>query len=177
MVVYLCSPRMNEVIPVFRSSLTNLDSLVTFYQQERIWARRIRAELQEQSQEDVDKLEGPILSPLPSPASSPLLSSPELPESPQLSVALPKPPARSPSHRIRRKKELQVKLASTPPWHASAYSLLVLNMYEYITQSRMESCQRIDRLIKNASRAHLSRINKRYSHANRNDASGNEESA
>lgn len=55
MVAYLCSPGMDEVIPVFRSSLTNLDSLVTFYQQERTWARRIRAELREESQEDVDK--------------------------------------------------------------------------------------------------------------------------
>lgn len=174
MVVYLCSPGMNEVIPVFRSSITNLDSLVTFYQQERTWARRIRAELHEQSQEDVDKLEGPVLSPLPSPASSPLLSSPKLPESPQLSVTLSKSP-RSPSHRIRRKKELHVKLA-TPPWHASPYSLLMLSMYEYITQSRMESCQRIDRLIKNASRAHLLHINKRYPHRNRIGASGNEES-
>ncbi len=155
MVAYLCSPGMDDVIPVFRSSLTNLDSLVTFYQQERTWARRIRAELREESQEDVDK--NPLPPPLPSPASSPLLFSPELPQSPQLSVTLPKP-LRSPSHHIRRKKESQVK---TAPWHASpSCSLLVLHMYEYITQSRMESCQRMDRLIKNASRAHLSRINK-----------------
>ncbi|KAK0502252.1 hypothetical protein EDD18DRAFT_1139935 [Armillaria luteobubalina] len=165
MVVYLCSPGMNEVIPVFRSSITNLDSLVTFYQQERTWARRIRAELHEQSQEDVDKLEGPVLSPLPSPASSPLLSSPKLPESPQLSVTL-------------RKKELHVKLA-TPPWHASPYSLLMLSMYEYITQSRMETCQRIDRLIKNATLPgflFLMFFFRRYPHRNRIGASGNEES-
>ncbi|KAK0187295.1 hypothetical protein F5146DRAFT_770425 [Armillaria mellea] len=175
MVVSLCSPGMSDVLPALRSSVTDLDSLVTFYRQERTWARQIRAEMQEQSQEDVDKLEGAILSPLPSPTSSPLLSSPELPESLQLSVTSPKP-LHSPSHRIRRKKELHVKLA-TPPWHASPYSLLMLSMYEYITQSRMESCQRMDRLIKNASRAHLSRINGRHSHPNRNDASSDEESA
>ncbi len=43
---------MNEIIPVLRSPLTNLDSLVSFYQQERMWIRRTRAELQDSDDDD-----------------------------------------------------------------------------------------------------------------------------
>ncbi|SJL01791.1 uncharacterized protein ARMOST_05114 [Armillaria ostoyae] len=145
-------PPMNEIIPVLRSPLTNLDSLVSFYQQERMWIRRTRAELQDSDDDD----EGP--SPRPSPTPSPELPSPKSPHS---------------SRWIRRKKDLKLKLAALP--RRPTHSLRVLDMYESIMQSRMESCQRINRLIRNANRAHLSRITKRYSHSEYRGTSSGEE--
>lgn len=144
---------MSEVAPALRTSANNLESLVSFYQQERMWVYKTKAEFQDLDEEE-DEDSPPRSSPSPSHESE--------------SSIRPSRRSTSPSSRwIRRKKGLKLNLASAPASRKTLQTsvdaahnpaLRVLDMYESIMQSRMESCQRINRLIRNANKAHPSRV-------------------
>ncbi|KAF9028441.1 hypothetical protein BDZ89DRAFT_766330 [Hymenopellis radicata] len=153
------STPMSEIVPVLRPSVNNLDSLVTFYQQERMWVYRTRVELQDV--EDEDEHSPPL---------------PNSPPSPSISHEPPIRPSRrssSPTRWTRRKKGLKLNSSSsrrslqTSMDAAHNPAIRVLDMYESIMQSRMESCERINRLIRNANRTHVSRVPKRSHYAER----------
>ncbi|KAF8917845.1 hypothetical protein CPB85DRAFT_143177 [Mucidula mucida] len=91
------STPMSEIVPVLRPSVNNLDSLVSFYQQERMWIYRTRVELQDAEDED---------SPPP----------PNSPPSPSVSHEPPIRPSRrssSPTRWTRRKKDLKLNPSSS----------------------------------------------------------------
>lgn len=115
-----------------------------------MWIYRTRVELQDAEDED---------SPPP----------PNSPPSPSVSHEPPIRPSRrssSPTRWTRRKKDLKLNPSSsrrslqTSMDAAHNPAIRVLDMYESIMQSRMESCQRINRLIRNANRTHVSRVPK-----------------
>ncbi|KIY74082.1 hypothetical protein CYLTODRAFT_416346 [Cylindrobasidium torrendii FP15055 ss-10] len=156
-----------EVLPVLRPSATNLDKLVSFYRRERLWVYQTRAELEDEhtSTRDADHRSQNFESASSSPAS------PE-PFRP-LSVISN---TRSTTHRARaqprRKKGFELNsdehiAANGQPSlkamsAAPAPAMHVLSLYESIMESRMESCERINRLIKNANRSQMSRVSKPY---------------
>lgn len=136
-----------------KSTINLLDSLVAFYQQERMWVYRTRAMLQEAfpNPSTVDPTTQSI------PASSPRDE---------------QAPSSEPPHQTRwtrRKKGYKLRLDGIRPKRViSAIPVdqvrqpeylhpreQLLEMFEKMMESRMESCQRINKLVREANRANL----------------------
>jgi hypothetical protein len=139
-----------------KSTIHLLDSLVAFYQHERMWVYRTRAMLEEA---------------FPNPSS---VMDPTTQSIPASSL----PPARNdeaptnepfPSHQTRwtrRKKDFKLRLNGIRPKRViSAIPVnqvrqpeylhpreQLLEMFEKMMESRMESCQRINKLVRDANR-------------------------
>lgn len=160
------------------STLELLDSLVSFYHQERIWVCKARASLEEATKTSDSAADQSYEAA--SPASTTTTSSSSdvdftikseadsnsLPGSPLL-------PSRA-SLWSRRKRGFNMRLdrlstpppnrRSTPPyWNPNHSSSLgssqtrerILEMFEKMMEARMESCERVNRLVRNANRVDL----------------------
>ena len=142
-----------------KSSINLLDSLVAFYQHERMWVYRTRAMLEEAFPNPSVGMDPTIQSI--SASSSPPMGNDEAPTN--------EPP---PSHQTRwsrRKKGFKLRLDGIRPKRVvSAIPVdqnsqpeyihpreQLLEMFEKMMESRMESCQRINKLIRDANRANL----------------------
>jgi len=136
-----------------KSTINLLDSLVAFYQQERMWVYRTRAMLQEA---------------FPNPSSADPTTQSIAASSPRDEQA----PSREPPHQTRwtrRKKGFKLRLDGIRPKRViSAIPVdqvrqpeylhpreQLLEMFEKMMESRMESCQRINKLVREANRANL----------------------
>jgi hypothetical protein len=167
-----------------KSTINLLDSLVAFYQQERMWVYRTRASLEEAFQDPPSSTgstsgqPGDTAFTLPSPSS---LAPPVEVES---ALAKTEPPSGSPhtsptqppTRWLRRKKGFKLKLDGIGPrnkrtlssqpgnqtdqYHSpdapnSQSGVRILEMFENMMEARMESCQRVNRLVRKANRADL----------------------
>jgi len=138
-----------EHTDAFRSSINVLDSLLGFYQQEQMWVYRTRASLELAFSQGPDEASG----------SDPLPSTSE-----ELNVTLvktesPVSPPISSTRWFRRKKKYNLKLEGIglrgrrkPPSKGHQNRVQILEMFESMVEARMESCQRINKLVRNASR-------------------------
>lgn len=164
------SPTSQEVA---HSAINLLDSLQAFYQQERYWVHHTRAALELAITKGID---APALSTSPPPSSSQRDVSPtSSTTSETLSVDTPiikmepelAPPSmtRAQATRwMRRKNMMRLKLDGlsvsqrkrrpmrAPPTEPGAR---LLEMFSELMDSRMESCQRVQRMVRNANRADL----------------------
>lgn len=137
-----------------RSTIHLLDSLVAFYQHERMWVYRTRAMLEEAFPDP--SVMDPTIQPVPASSSPP--ASNEAPTNESL-----------PSHQTRwtrRKKGFKLRLNGIRPKRViSAIPVdqvrqveylhpreQLLEMFEKMMESRMESCQRINKLVRDANR-------------------------
>lgn len=153
-----------------------LDSLVAFYQHERMWVYRTRAVLEEafeqpsaitSSNPDADI---PNEDSLPSPSESSSSSPPSpVTVSDVDKLGGPKSPraGQPPSRWMRRKRGFKLKLegiakprrlASKPlgrNQHDQDAKEHILQLFEKMMEDRMESCQRVTKLVRNAHRPYL----------------------
>ncbi len=163
---------------IAHSAVTLLDSLETFYQQERYWVHHTRAALELALTKGID---APAAVDAPSPSSSqgalspasstlsdttlvdaPIVKKePETAPSPPLSLSLSRPPS---TRWMRRKNNMRLKLDSLSlqsrkrrPMHASPTEpgARLLEMFSELMDARMESCQRVQRMVRSANRADL----------------------
>ncbi|TFK75781.1 hypothetical protein BDN72DRAFT_831215 [Pluteus cervinus] len=153
--------------PSLQSTIELLDSLVAFYQHERMWVYRTRASLQASAiQDESDSPQSPSSTTSSDTESVVIKSEPGLspPASPVLSS--------SPSSRWSRRKrgfKLQLegkssnrrpvpyslKQSHSPSQSASHSRERILEMFEKMMEARMESCERVNRLVRNANRVDL----------------------
>lgn len=160
-----------------KSTINLLDSLVAFYQHERMWVYRTRAVLEEAFADlpaitpSAPKPDTPEDNPLPSPpdssSSSPASSSsPDVPDKDSTDDAACPRPAQLPSRWMRRKRGFKLKLEGISKPKRSHKPLPrdqrdqdakehILQLFEKMMEDRMESCQRVNKLVRNASRAYL----------------------
>lgn len=139
-----------------KSTIDLLDSLVGFYHHERMWVYRTRAALHEASNRgDSDTTDTDSL---PSPESDDCDKSPS---------ALP---TQSSSPWLRRKRGFKLRLdrlpqsaltstgaSSTSQGEGLPRRERILEMFEKMMEARMESCQRVNRLVRSANRADIHR--------------------
>ena len=169
------SPTTREVA---RSAVNLLDSLESFYQQERYWVHHTRAALELTITKGIDAPSRPGL-PSPASSSSSSLEGALSPASSTTSDATavdvpiikmepePSPPSLllPPSTRwMRRKNMMRLKIdgisvdrrkrrpSRAPQTEPSAR---LLEMFSELMDARMESCQRVQRMVRNANRADL----------------------
>lgn len=155
------SPIDDSVHSHLTSTINLLDSLVAFYQQERMWVYRTRAQLD-------GALHNNPQSSLPSPSSS--SSHSPLPDSDPIKLervtSPPVSPTQHSSRWVNRKKGFKLRLDGLSPKHRRTISSAddtelcppkehILDMFEKMMEARMESCQRVNRLVRNANRADL----------------------
>ncbi|KAI1786499.1 hypothetical protein LXA43DRAFT_1033424 [Ganoderma leucocontextum] len=163
------SPTSHEVA---HPAISLLESLEAFYQQERYWVHHTRAALELALTKGIDA--PPNLSNIPSPCPS---LGPLSPASSVSSDATPvavvkmepdvTPPALTradPTRWMRRKNTMRLKLDGVaahsrkrrphraPPSEPGAQ---LLEMFSELMDARMESCQRVQRMVRNANRADL----------------------
>ncbi|KAI0776068.1 hypothetical protein BD413DRAFT_469598 [Trametes elegans] len=166
------SPTSREVA---HSAAILLDSLEQFYHQERYWAHHTRAALELALTKGID---GPTAVDAPSPSSS--VDSALSPASSTSSDAtavecpvvkmeteptIPPPPRSTQNTRwMRRKNMMRLKLdgisvhqrkrrpSRAPPTEPATR---ILEMFSELMDSRMESCQRVQRLVRSANRDDL----------------------
>jgi hypothetical protein len=141
-----------------KSTINILDSLVAFYQHERMWVYRTRAILEEA---------------LPNPSIMDTTTQ-SISASSSLPIGNDEAPINEPlaSHQtrwMRRKKGFKLRLDGIRPKRViSAIPVnqvrrpeylhpreQLLEMFEKLMESRMESCQRINKLVRDANRANL----------------------
>ncbi|KAI0677495.1 hypothetical protein C8Q78DRAFT_1002946 [Trametes maxima] len=169
-------PQSPTVDQVADSTAILLDSLEQFYQQERYWAHHTRAALELSLTKGID---APAVADAPSPSSSTqsaLSPSPSAMsditavDSPvvkmETDAALPPPPSRSARGPLwaRRKNMMRLKLDGislhqrkrrplrAPPTEPATR---LLEMFSELMDARMESCQRVQRLVRSANRDDL----------------------
>ncbi|KAI0750826.1 hypothetical protein C8Q80DRAFT_1118803 [Daedaleopsis nitida] len=164
------SPTSREVA---HPAITLLDSLESFYQQERYWVHHTRAALELAITKGIDAPPAPNA---PSPSTSQGTLSPASsttsdgtavdvslvkmePDAAPLSLSRSRP-----SHWGRRKNTMRLKLDGisvqqrkrrplrAPPTEPGAR---ILEMFSELMDARMESCQRVQRMVRNANRADL----------------------
>jgi hypothetical protein len=169
-------PPQSSHNPDLATTANLLDSLVAFYQQERLWVYRTRAALELASyQAPLSKTDGskntepltppPSATPVPPTDGggegvvklSPVKSEPTSPESPS-------------TRWDSRKKMFKLKLEGIsttmrrPAQKQREAPHHILTLFGNIMEARMESCQRVNNLIKSANRADLSGIRSRQRH-------------
>ncbi|KAH9899818.1 hypothetical protein C8Q73DRAFT_743667 [Cubamyces lactineus] len=168
------SPTSNEIV---HSTAMLLDSLEQFYQQERYWVHHTRAALELALSKGID---GPAVADAPSPSSSTQSALSPTPSmgSDTTAVDAPivkmetdatmPPPSSSRSAQatrwMRRKNMMRLKIdgialhhrkrrpSRAPPTEPAAR---ILEMFSELVDARMESCQRVQRLVRDANRADL----------------------
>ncbi|CDO76261.1 hypothetical protein BN946_scf184470.g19 [Trametes cinnabarina] len=158
------------------STVVLLDSLEQFYQQERYWVHHARAALELALTKGIDA--PPPLHDAPSPSSSTQSALSPSPSTDSDATAVDSPavkmesdttlPPRSRSAQatrwVRRKNMMRLKLDGisvhqrkrrplrAPPTEPAAR---LLEMFSELVDARMESCQRVQRLVRDANRADL----------------------
>jgi len=166
-----------------RTTENILDSLVSFYQQERMWVYRTRAQLEDMQDSDPSdcstdsQLGESSRHPLILPSLS-LSTTSAAADSADSRVEHQPPPSSLPpeqpvSRWERRKQAYKMRLdlgqkskrtmveqsaavhSTRLATDGSQPSVHILELYDTMMESRMESCQRINRLIRNANRANL----------------------
>ena len=144
-----------------QSTLQLVDSLVSFYRQEMMWVYRMRAALEladplTGANVDNDAAEPSVSDTLPSTFA--------VEEEPKVVVKTETPitPTTPPSRWHRRKHKFKLKLGGLPPaprretaYGVSDSGMRVLELFESMMEARMESCQRVNRLVRMANRANL----------------------
>lgn len=159
--------------PSLKSTINLLDSLLDFYQQECIWVYKTRASLSEisyspSSQSDSSSNESQS-SASPSPPSS--VDTDIVKSEPMPSPPIPPSRSSSSSRWSHRKRGFKLRLDGiasarrrASPLHRSQSASArrgpnprehILELFEKMMESRMESCERVNRLVKNANRADL----------------------
>jgi hypothetical protein len=156
-------PPLDAKYPL-RSTIELLDSLVTFYQRERMWVCRTRA-VMEEAFDGPQPLESctPQESALPSPSPSTPESDTQDIKPPLVSLRPKQPPSRwvcrkqgfnlmlegisKPRRLHRTQRQLQ-----SPDLLAKEH---ILHLFEKMMEDRMESCQRVNRLVRSANHAYL----------------------
>ena len=145
-----------------KETVNLLDNLITYYQQETMWVYRTRATL-ENAFDD-----GPLSDSSTSGSESPEEEDDGEPSLDQ-SDGRPSPTG---SRWIRRKRGFKMRLDFSPKARStprSSYPLPsvqplreqppprehLLMMFEKMMETRMESCVRVNKLVRNANRAHL----------------------
>ncbi|KAF9451653.1 hypothetical protein P691DRAFT_807266 [Macrolepiota fuliginosa MF-IS2] len=160
-----------------KSTINLLDSLVAFYQHERMWVYRTRAVL-EQAFDELPTItpsghnpDSPQENPLPSPPESSSSSPSESTSASVLDtdnagdVKSPRP-RQLPSRWMRRKRGFKLKLEGIAKPRRSPKPLQrdqqdqdakehILQLFEKMMEDRMESCQRVNKLVRTANRAYL----------------------
>ncbi|KAH9943392.1 uncharacterized protein BXZ73DRAFT_40121 [Epithele typhae] len=171
----LPTPPQSPTADVSHSAITLLDSLQGFYQQERYWVHHTRAALELAITKGIDapphspvaaptttasSLEG-ALSPASSTASDATAVDVPMVKLESESAAAPLSPH---SPWLRRKNIMRLKIDGisihqrkrrphrAPPTEPSTR---ILEMFSELMDARMESCRRVQRLVRNANRADL----------------------
>ncbi|KAI0796620.1 hypothetical protein C8Q75DRAFT_202428 [Abortiporus biennis] len=161
------SPATYEQQP---SAVNLLDSLQTFYQQERYWVHNTRASLELALAKGIDA--PPLAAAAASPSSS-VTSSPDsgsinsgVSDPVSIKTEPTTPPPMDPiaarqSLYMRRKAGMKLKLDSLAPLHRrrrplraspSEPSARLLEMFSELVDARMESCERISRLVRDTNK-------------------------
>ncbi|TFK29376.1 hypothetical protein FA15DRAFT_752826 [Coprinopsis marcescibilis] len=157
--------------PHLKSTINLLDSLIAYYQQERMWVYRTRAEL-----DGYPKADASASAVTPTPSTPPedhatiakVEETNDLPDAESSGSA--KNITSASSRWSKRKKGFKLRLEISQPRIASTVHPVaasssrsgsipqrehILEMFEKMMESRMESCERLNRLVRNANRAHL----------------------
>ncbi|GLB33941.1 hypothetical protein LshimejAT787_0108250 [Lyophyllum shimeji] len=133
------SPRPIMPDDSLRPTLNLLDSLVDYYQQERDWVQRTRTALENafQQVQQPDQPESLPTPPSESDSTSPTARSgkPSNPHNSRFTPVRPLRPIASPKDYFQRKQ--------------------ILDMFDQMVEARIESCQTVNRLIRNVSRGGL----------------------
>ncbi|RPD67108.1 hypothetical protein L226DRAFT_529499 [Lentinus tigrinus ALCF2SS1-7] len=160
---------------VAHSAITLLESLESFYQQERFWVHHTRASLELALTKGIDASPSASASSStsPQPSDYPVVLSPASSTSSDATAvdapiikmepdAHPPSLSRSSSLWTRRKNIMRLKLdgisqrkrrpSRAPPTEPGAQ---LLEMFSELMDSRMESCQRVQRMVRSANRADL----------------------
>lgn len=139
-----------------QSSLQLLDSLSSFYQHERYWTHHTRAALETAlSSAFQGHVEATIGDGAPDDAHEPRVK--KEPMSPRLKPVDGQGRRRSNTWN-RRKNNLRLKLGGIEPpirKQPTRPSQQILEMFAALIESRMESCDRVTAMVKNANRADL----------------------
>ncbi|KAK7695417.1 hypothetical protein QCA50_000053 [Cerrena zonata] len=156
------SPRANEVQ---HSAVGLLDNLTAFYQQERYWVHHTRAALELAISKGIDA--APVM-PLASPCDSTMSSCesdaslPIIKSEPE-STSIIIPESQSANRKslwMRRKAGMKLKLEGLAPAHrrrrphrapTTEPGTRLLEMFSELVDARMESCQRVSRLLRETS--------------------------
>lgn len=142
-------PDQNSLQPTIQL----FDSLIDFYRQQCIWASRTRTALREAAQRDTEFDVEYMSGSLPSPPDSTIeqeCSEKSSPESPKQTL----------SRWQRRKTGFKLRLDGLDRKRVYRSENLVqreriLQMFEKMIEARLESCERVNRLVRNANRADL----------------------
>ncbi|KAF9247330.1 hypothetical protein BU15DRAFT_22767, partial [Melanogaster broomeanus] len=150
------SPPNIDLHPV-ENTISLLESLVAFYHQERMWVYRTRAQLEmgliqratESPFDDSTNIdsEGEDDSPISPPGQSQS-------KSPSSSDPVKSPDNTSPPTKwLKRKKAYNLRLEgiSSTRGMLPPPSVQILEMFERMMQSRMESCERVTRMVRGAN--------------------------
>jgi hypothetical protein len=156
--------------PISPSTITLLDSLTAFYQQESAWVYRTRAAL------ELAKYQTPVSGlsknePLPTPPPSATQTSEGLPTTPAMKRerTSPVPAPTSGTRWLERKKNFKLQLegistTNKRPVQRREASERLLVMFQNMLETRVESCQRVNQLVRNANRAALGGVPRRGRH-------------
>lgn len=144
---------------VLSSTTQTLNSLVSFYQQERMWVYRMRSTLQEACTPQLID-EGPDRPHQAHPTSTPNFS---MEQEGQLVDEASSSTGPGETRWMRRKKEYNLRLKGIrskrlkPPQFVREQPVeklrhreLILEMFEKMMESRMESCKRVNKLVQEA---------------------------
>ncbi|EAU84895.2 hypothetical protein CC1G_00414 [Coprinopsis cinerea okayama7 len=161
-----------------KDTMSLLDSLIAYYQQERMWVYRTRASLENAFPEKPTSDSGLAMAEPCSPPPDRVVGLAKVEDDhDQEKVPERRLSARSatssPSRWSKRKKGFKMRLELTPqPKRSLSVSSAssngssgelgdlpprerLLAMFEKMMETRMESCERVNKLIRNANRAHL----------------------
>jgi len=148
-----------------QSTLQLVDSLVSFYRQEMMWVYRMRASLELVDPPPVGTSDENLAVPSETnPSPSTFMTVKEEDELVVIKTETPMVPTMPQSRWQRRKHKFKLKLDGLPPAalqrRASAYGvsdsgMRVLELFEGMMEARMESCQRVNRMVRMANRANL----------------------
>jgi hypothetical protein len=157
--------------PIPPSTIALLDSLTEFYQKESAWVYRARAAL------ELAAYQTPIAGlsknePLPTPPPSATQTSEEgLPTTPAVKTepTSPVPASTSGTRWLERKKNFKLHLegistTNKRPVQRREASERLLVMFQNMLETRVESCQRVNQLVRNANRAALGGVPRRGRH-------------
>lgn len=149
----------------YKSTINLLDSLVAFYQQERMWVYRTRASLELAFHDAPASTNEPADTSPPTPASVPPAEEGESAVKAEPGTPPPMSPAQQTQQNrwLRRKRGFKLKLDGIPSRNRQGRpkselpqsGVQILEMFEDMMESRMESCQRVNKLVRNANRADL----------------------
>ncbi|PFH52838.1 hypothetical protein AMATHDRAFT_1880 [Amanita thiersii Skay4041] len=164
------SPQFSQSLPhdhdnPLRPTINLLDSLVTFYQQERMWVYRTRATLEHAFQDDPSPCGDECSIQPPAENRSLDSSARQKHKRSRSDTASSDQPA---SRWMHRKKRFKLRLDGLSPRHKHTATPVsqspkpglhtrehILELFDKMIEARMESCQRVNQLVRNANRADI----------------------